>query len=291
MIKQILGISIIGVAVLPISAQAQGEVPLHVTTGWSNYFRSIRSIQFDSTVIAKYPVGAPISGFTANGKFRANGNKYFTSLMYVSGGLSGNAATSYNGTEYRSVVTGKNLPVLQKSTSQPQIDYMPIEPFTAIYSFVFSKSDTKTLTTLQSPQVWALFRKRTGDWRTSTRDGKAGYLFNVYSDANKTLALDRLEVFVENESKLVTGWKRYKNKNDELSGEMTVAKSVFVTGSGVRINFPVSVVGKAYQAKDGKIFEASTAISVATASIRLNLPVNAPIFTISESQGLFDIGR
>ena len=259
---------------------------------WQTYFRQIRSIQFNSLLtvkVSKEVKHAPPADLRLTMEFVADGNKFFTDIVYPKGSPFWRFLTAYDESEYQYLRLDANGVFLDASDTAPNFYYNGTEPLTQLFAFVFASSDAKTLTTLQGSEIWKRLAQRTGEWRVASQQEKTGHLLTVFSDANKQRATERYEVFVEQKSGLPLSWKRFSVSSNKIIAQLNVTQWVDLSDQGASIKFPVSMETKVLSDDTAQPINSVLNFHIIPNSIKFNQPVNEQIFILSEIQVASDV--
>lgn len=282
---------VIGILLSPSLVWAQTTenaiVRLQVIPAWQKYFRDVRSIQFTSTLTAKVPQevqDAPPSGFRLKMKFIANGNKFYTDIVYPKGSPLWQVSAAYDGNQYQFLTISDKGPLLDTSDVPPNFYYNGTEPFTQVFNFVFGPGDAQTLTTLQGGKVWKNLAQRIGGWRVASKQGKPGHILTVYSDTNKQRATERYDVFVDQETGLPLSWTKFSASRNKITTQLNVLQWQSLSRQGANIIFPISLQTKVLSDDTGKPINSVLSFNVSPGSIKFNQPVHEQVFTLSETQ-------
>lgn len=264
-----------------------GDLTTKVTPVWQAYFRKIRSIRFDSILTAKVPkdkINPLPTNLTLKMKFVANGNKFYTRIVYPKGSPLWEFSTAYNGKEYQSLMVSEDGPVFDKGNQPPSVYYNGTEPFTQLYAFAFEAGQAKNLTTLQSEQTWRNIASRTSGWIASSQQGKKGHLLTILSDKERNEATERYEVFVDEESGLPLSWKRFSNITNKLIAQLEVTKWITKSSGGANFSIPISFERKLFVDEADVEIDSTMNIDLNPNSIMFNRPVSEQTFALSQTQ-------
>lgn len=275
--------ALLGILIGP--AYVLGDERAEIVEAWQTYFQRLRSLKFEwRRVIQVHPVKEAV-GQEWITKFALDGSKFRSEQTLpktVKDALF--SINAYDGQYYQNLKAGpQGTQLLYSKTLRTNTPYGGSIPVIDIFDFAFRETDLHSLETLQRPGTWKRMASRITKVEKAVQDGRSGHVLLI---RGKTEG-ETYEVFVESSTRFPWSFKRTKKSTSGLTGQSEEYSSVKIVeakrwGDGRNVFlFPLRIEGKFF--RKGKVFVAGFD-EVDSQSLKINLPVQAEIFSIPKSQ-------